>query len=166
MNGNERWQQCACVLCFWEVEGTKASDRSSCQTAVTNLMESAFDVSNCELTSSLKCAASLLSVGKIRGRLPSFSHRGKANVLVPSSVFHSLLGRLRLLLASFIQGVSQIYFWTCKSYLKRHGHTVVQLVDALRYKPEGRWFDSRWCHRNFFDIILPATIWPWGWLSH
>jgi len=26
---------------------------------------------------------------------------------------------------------------------------VVQLVEALRYKSEGRWFDSRWCHWNF-----------------
>jgi hypothetical protein len=26
---------------------------------------------------------------------------------------------------------------------------VAQLVEALRYKPEGREFDSRWCHWNF-----------------
>jgi hypothetical protein len=26
---------------------------------------------------------------------------------------------------------------------------VAQLVEALRYKPEGRGFDSRCCHRNF-----------------
>jgi hypothetical protein len=26
---------------------------------------------------------------------------------------------------------------------------VAQLVEALRYKPERRWFDSRWCHWNF-----------------
>jgi len=27
----------------------------------------------------------------------------------------------------------------------------------MRYKPEGRGFDSRWCHWNFFiDIILPT----------
>jgi hypothetical protein len=25
-------------------------------------------------------------------------------------------------------------------------HAVVQLVEALRYKPEGRGFDSQWCH--------------------
>ena len=25
-------------------------------------------------------------------------------------------------------------------------HAVTQLVDALRYKPEGHGFDSRWCH--------------------
>jgi len=29
------------------------------------------------------------------------------------------------------------------------GHAVAQLVEALRYKPEGRGFDSRRCHYNF-----------------
>jgi len=29
------------------------------------------------------------------------------------------------------------------------GHAVAQLVEALRYKPEGRGFGSRWCHWNF-----------------
>jgi hypothetical protein len=28
-------------------------------------------------------------------------------------------------------------------------NAVAQLVEALRYKPEGRGFDSRWCHWNF-----------------
>jgi hypothetical protein len=28
-------------------------------------------------------------------------------------------------------------------------HAVAQLVEALRYKPERRGFDSRWCHWNF-----------------
>ena len=28
-------------------------------------------------------------------------------------------------------------------------HAVAQLVEALRYKPEGREFDSRWRHWNF-----------------
>jgi len=32
---------------------------------------------------------------------------------------------------------------------------VVQLVEALRYRPEGRGFDSR-CVIGIFDIILPA----------
>ena len=26
---------------------------------------------------------------------------------------------------------------------------MAQLVEELRYKPEGRGFDSRWCHWNF-----------------
>ena len=29
------------------------------------------------------------------------------------------------------------------------GHAVAHLVETLRYKPEGRGFDSRWCHWNF-----------------
>ena len=29
------------------------------------------------------------------------------------------------------------------------GHAMAQLVEALRYKPEGRGFDSRWCHWIF-----------------
>jgi len=29
------------------------------------------------------------------------------------------------------------------------GYAVAQLGEALRYKPEGRGFDSRWCHWNF-----------------
>jgi hypothetical protein len=29
------------------------------------------------------------------------------------------------------------------------GHAVAQLVEAQRYKSEGRWFDSGCCHRNF-----------------
>ena len=28
-------------------------------------------------------------------------------------------------------------------------HTVVELIEALRYKPEGRGFDFRWFHWNF-----------------
>ena len=29
------------------------------------------------------------------------------------------------------------------------GHVVAQLAEAMRYKLEGRGFDSRWCHWNF-----------------
>jgi hypothetical protein len=32
------------------------------------------------------------------------------------------------------------YYW---------GHTMAQLVEALRYKPEGCGFDSPWCHWIF-----------------
>jgi len=28
-------------------------------------------------------------------------------------------------------------------------YAMAQLVEAKRYKPEGRGFDSRWCHWNF-----------------
>ena len=33
-----------------------------------------------------------------------------------------------------------------ESYPSTLGHAVAQLVEALRYKSEGRGFDSRWCH--------------------
>jgi len=34
---------------------------------------------------------------------------------------------------------------------------MVQLVEAMHYKPEGRGFDSRWCHWNF---SLTESFWP------
>jgi hypothetical protein len=61
------------------------------------------------------------------------------------------------------------YFLHCARYgYKVHSHTekfefkvtcvimwgqaVAQLVEAMRYKPEGRGFDSRWCHWDFSCI--------------
>ena len=47
-----------------------------------------------------------------------------------------------------------IYIW---------GHAVVQLVEALRYKSEGRGFDFPMVSLEFFiNIILPAALWPMG----
>jgi hypothetical protein len=42
-----------------------------------------------------------------------------------------------------------IFFSICSTYIFRWGYAVEQLVEALRYKPEGRGFDYRWSHWNF-----------------
>ena len=34
-------------------------------------------------------------------------------------------------------------------YINYVGHMVAQLVEALRYKSEGRGFESQWCHSIF-----------------
>ena len=41
-------------------------------------------------------------------------------------------------------------------YSHRGRHAVAQLVETLRYKPEGRGFDSRWCHWIFFHWHNPS----------
>ena len=46
------------------------------------------------------------------------------------------------------------------------GHAVPQLVEALRYKPEGHGFDFRWGHWDFFIyLLLSAALWLWDRLS-
>jgi hypothetical protein len=41
-------------------------------------------------------------------------------------------------------------------------NALAQLVEELRYKPEGRGFDSRLSMELFIDIIHPVAQWPWG----
>jgi hypothetical protein len=51
---------------------------------------------------------------------------------------------------SSVQSSFFFYLTSIKiEYVLRLGHTVAQLVEALRYKSEGRAFDSQWCHWNF-----------------
>ena len=50
----------------------------------------------------------------------------------------SLPSNIRLILSVFVL-----------NHLRYSEYALVYLVEALRYKPEGREFDSRWCHWNF-----------------
>jgi hypothetical protein len=44
-------------------------------------------------------------------------------------------------------------------YIYLGWHEVAQLVEALCYRPEGRGFDSPYCHWIFLiDLILPAAL--------
>ena len=60
-----------------------------------------------------------------------------------------------------------MFYCTCREIRVAHrniGGTllVAQLVEALIYTPEGRGFDSRWCHWIVSLTIFPAALWPWG----
>ena len=41
---------------------------------------------------------------------------------------------------------AQVHGYVFTHVLWNRGTAVAQLVEALRYKSEGRGFDSRWCH--------------------
>jgi len=42
-------------------------------------------------------------------------------------------------------------------YTSSKGHAVAQLDEELRYKPEGRGFDTRWCHYSFLPHYGPGV---------
>jgi hypothetical protein len=43
------------------------------------------------------------------------------------------------------------------------GHAVAQLIEALRYKPEGRGVDFPMMSKELsIEIILPAALWSCG----
>jgi hypothetical protein len=56
------------------------------------------------------------------------------------------------------------YLDSVASDWKGKGYAVAQLVEALRHNPEGRGFDSRWCHWKFFIDNNPSdlTVAPLG----
>ena len=52
-----------------------------------------------------------------------------------------------VLLTKILPYASLVFTLGSSSFVR--GHAVAQLVQTLRYKSEGRGFDSRWCHWNF-----------------
>jgi hypothetical protein len=54
-----------------------------------------------------------------------------------------------LLLFTTFQAVERETLEGKADALLPHGAVVAQLVEALCYKPEGRGFDSGWCHWKF-----------------
>jgi hypothetical protein len=38
------------------------------------------------------------------------------------------------------------------NYYRRWRHVIAYMVDALCYKPEGRWFETRLCHCILFTL--------------
>jgi len=42
------------------------------------------------------------------------------------------------------------------------GQAVAEFIATLRYKSEGRGFDSRRCHLNLTERIPLAALWTWG----
>jgi len=51
----------------------------------------------------------------------------------------------RCIIASALCGIIYLAHFTRLYTVQRGTLLVAQLVEALRYKPEGRGFDSRWC---------------------
>ena len=57
--------------------------------------------------------------------------------------------------------ITRVTFTNSNTYLDcfgAHGDT----IEALRYKSEGRGFDSMVSLNFFIDKILLAALWPWG----
>ena len=84
--------------------------------------------------------------------LDVYEHSNELKCHVKCGTYTDQLCNYRLLNNYFVAWSLSIvtkepHFNTCTVHL--WGQAVAQLVEALRYKPEGRGFDSRWCHWNF-----------------
>ena len=73
-----------------------------------------------------------------------WSHTSTPTLFLHPFLFSPYMPHASLISCSWI--LSSYYFMNSTNYKGDRGVTVVK---ALCYKPEGRWFDSRWCHWNF-----------------
>jgi len=53
------------------------------------------------------------------------------------------------------------FFRFSLTVLSGGGHAMAQMLEVLRYKPDGHGFDSWWCHWKFSLTILPAELQHW-----
>ena len=83
------------------------------------------------------------------------SHQTNFDTTVSVTVVDVLQGWPRSLLAVACSlsnckaKISPLSYAITAYYSVGWSYAVAQLVEALCYKPEGRGFDSRWCHWNF-----------------
>jgi len=93
-------------------------------------------------------------------------HTRTTSWFIPHTFPHFFSANGPLLFTSWFSREINFFFthWNCATWFSqirrsfrskkkdascKEGHAVAHLVDALCYKPEGRGFDSRWCHWNF-----------------
>jgi hypothetical protein len=91
----------------------------------------------------------LRSIGRLMQEMTSFKLSDETDERLPQTV-HSkwILTYVMTRFGDTSMGLSAARFYHSRR-LHVTKHAIAQLVEALRYKPEGRGFDSRWCNWNF-----------------
>ena len=81
-----------------------------------------------------------------------------ARFLRPSVSFQNSTSFFSCSLCSIFVSFSYLNFTLHKNLTGRYA--VAQLVEALRYKPDGRGFDSRWCHNPSGRTVAMRSTQP------
>jgi len=69
---------------------------------------------------------------------------------VPGWPVTAIDGDVKQVITSWLQTLdSSVFTLEYKPWFYWEGDRGCTVVKVLRYKSEGRWFDSRWCHWNF-----------------